>query len=155
MHGSVIFEIISILNCFFYVETWMSLQRCIVLWSLKSFWYWTVFFSRNLNVPTKNVRFCHHCNHFNTNLSFSDGVWISAQRMYSSVIFEIISILNCLFQLEFECPHKRCKVLSSLKSFAYCTAFSSWILNVPMKDVSFFQLKLECANNECKGLSSL
>ena len=54
---------------------------------------------------------------------------MSPQRMFVSVIFEIISILNCLFQLnlnvptkdvrfsqsEFECPHKECKVLASLK----------------------------------------
>ena len=36
------------------------------------------------------------------------------QRILVSVIFVIILILNCLFQLEFECLHKECKVLSSL-----------------------------------------
>ena len=149
---------------------------------MTSFQNCTVYFSWNLNVQTKDVNFCHLCNHFNNKLcfsvriwdvpskyisfchlfnyfntkpSFSVGIWMLPQRMQSSVIFEIISILNCLFQLEFECPNKRCKVLSSLKSFGYWTVFSSWNLNVPTKDVRFCQLEFEWPNKECKVLSSL
>ena len=47
------------------------------------------------------------------------------QRMEGSVIFVIISIMSCLFQLEFECPHKGCKVLRSFKPFDIELSFSA------------------------------
>ena len=53
---------------------------------------------------------------------------MSPQRMLGSVIFEIISILNCLSQLN---------------------------LNVPTKDVKFCQSEFECPQKECKFLSFL
>ena len=31
---------------------------------------------------------------------------MSPQRMLVSVIFEITSVLKCLFEMEFECPRK-------------------------------------------------
>ena len=73
MHCSVIFEIISILNYFFSVETGMSLERMYSSVIFEIISILNCFFSRNLNVPTKNVMFCHLCNHFNTELSFSIG----------------------------------------------------------------------------------
>ena len=101
---------ISIMNCLFQLGFEWPHKGCKVLWSFKSFRYWVVFFS---------------------------WIWMSPQIMFVSVIFEIISILNCLFQLnlnvptknvrfcqlEFECPHKECKILSSLKWFEYWTVF--------------------------------
>ena len=94
-----------------------------IIWILNCFSSW------NLNVPTKDVRFCQwefeclqkECKflsflelfQYQTELSSSVGIEISPQRMLVSFIFVIISILNCLF---------------------------SWGLNLPSKDVKFCNL---------------
>ena len=138
----------------FSVGIWMSQKGCKVLWSLKSFQYWTVFFSWNLSVPQNDVSFCHFWNHFGTELFFpvefecpnkrcevlSIGIWMSPQRMQGSVIFVIISILNCLSQLGSESPLKGCKALWSSKSCQSWTLFFSWNLFVPTNDVRFCHL---------------
>ena len=74
MFSSVIFKIIFILICFLQSEFECPHKECQVLSYLKSFKYWTVFFSWSLNTPTKNVRFCDRCNHFDNELSFSVGI---------------------------------------------------------------------------------
>ena len=76
-----------------------------------------MYFSWDLNVPTKDELFFHLCNHSNTKLSLFYCYLNAPERMLVSVIFVIISKMNCPFQLELECPSKGCKVLSSLKSF--------------------------------------
>ena len=53
-----------------------------------------MFFSWDLNVPTKDVKFFDSLNHFDAEL---------------------------IFHLEHECLDKECMVLSSLKSFQYKT----------------------------------
>ena len=110
------FSVISILNCLFQVEFKRPNKGGKVLSSLKSFQYWTFFFSWNLNIPTNDVRLCYLWNHFNTELSFSVGIWMSSQMVQGSVIFEIIAIKLFLVQLELKCPNRLCMALSLLKA---------------------------------------
>ena len=68
------FVIISIINFPFQLGFGITPQAMLVFVILFTISIVNGYFQLRFECPTKNVRFCHLCNHFDNELSFSVGI---------------------------------------------------------------------------------